>query len=60
MYENAFHETVDQISEDTGVCWNTDSQLRILARFLGQRHPELYDEFEAFVKKQADEENEQE
>lgn len=57
MYENKFDEALDEISTTTGVEWNADSKLRVMARFLSSRHPELYAEFEQFVNQQAENEN---
>lgn len=54
MYENKFDQAVDEISILLGANWTDDSKIRVMARFLAQRHPELLQEFEGFVHREAE------
>jgi hypothetical protein len=49
-------EILHQVSEDTGVCWNEDSMLRILSDYISTGCKE---DFESWARNRAQEENEE-
>jgi len=56
MFENKFDQCVDEVADENGLNWNDDSKVRLFARFLKSKHPQLFNEWEKFLCEQADEE----
>lgn len=57
MFENRFDEAVEEVSTCYDLNWNDDSKVRLFARFLQEEAPHLFQSWESFLEREADDEN---